>query len=177
MMNEGNAKDPKKTINKCWEIIQSNSIILKVVLVLVLFAFLAVVYNRANARDVSLTDVYGQFKSKTDIENMAVCDERDLKEFIGLDYTEYDSFIYCKSKEALGVDEVLIVKAKQRGDLDAVQDAVDSRIDSQEEAFESYGPKQVRMLKNAVVTKKGNYLFYCVAKDPEKYEEVFKNAV
>ena len=72
---------------------------------------------------------------------------------------------------------MLIVKAHSKEDLSPVKDAVDARIASQIKTFEGYGPEQVAMLKNAIVTTKGNYLFYCVSKNPEKYEEVFKDAI
>jgi hypothetical protein len=85
--------------------------------------------------------------------------------------------MYYKGKEALSVDEVLIVKAKNKDDLAQVKDLVEDRISSQTATFEGYGPTQVAELKNAIVETKGVYLFYCVAKNPDKYEEVFKDAI
>lgn len=159
----------KKNIN--------SSLITKIVLILVLIVFLAAVYSRANAKNVPMSTIESDLRSKTDMGSMENCNNRQLMQFIGLDYSNYDSFIYYKSKEALGVEEVLVIKVKHRSDLSAVQDAVDKRISEQVSTFESYGPSQVAMLKNALVTKKGRYLFYCVGSDPEKYEGVFKHAV
>ncbi len=90
--------------------------------------------------------------------------------------TNHISFI--KEKEALSVEEVLVVKAHSKDDLTSVKDAVDARIASQIKTFEGYGPGTGGDAeKNAIVTTKGNYLFYCVSKTPEKYEEVFKDAI
>ncbi|NLD11725.1 DUF4358 domain-containing protein [Aminicella lysinilytica] len=160
-----------------YKIVSNNSAMTKIVLVVVLVIFLAVVYSRANADNVSMSKIENDLKAKTNIETMQKCNDRQLKQFIGLDYLNYDSYIYYKSKESLGVDEILIVKAKHRSDLDAVQDAVEERISQQTSTFESYGPTQVSLLKNAFVIKKGRYLFYCVSKTPEKYEEVFQHAI
>lgn len=124
-----------------------------------------------------MSKIEDQLKSKTDITSMQRCNNRQLMQFMGLDYTNYNGYIYYKSKEALGVDEILIVKVKQRSDLTSVQESVESRIDSQISTFESYGPTQVSLLKNAIVYKKGKYLFYCVAKNPDKYEGVFRHAI
>ena len=96
---------------------------------------------------------------------------------MGIDYSAYDEVIYYKSKVALDVSELMIVKANDKNDLNGVQDAVEKRISSQINTYRDYGPEQVRQLKNAVITKRGKYLFYCVAKDPEKYEGVFYRAV
>ena len=135
--------------------------ILKCVLLVVLFAFLAIVYSRENAKDVSMQ------KQKP----------RDLVQFIGLDANNYEAVLYYKSKEALSVDEVLVIKVKNKSDVKAVKDAVEKRITSQIEAFDNYGPEQVKELKNAIVTSRGKYVFYGVAKDPDKYEEVLLSVI
>ena len=94
-----------------------------------------------------------------------------------MDANNYDSFLYYKSKEALSVDEVLIIKVRNKSDIKAVQDAIEKRINSQIEAFDNYGPEQVRELKNAIITSRGRYVFYGVAKDPDKYEEVLLSVI
>jgi len=155
----------------------NSSLITKVILILVLIVFLALVYSRANAKDVPMSKIDSDLRAKTDVEKMEKCNNRQLMQFMGLDYSNFQSYVYYKSKEALGVEEVLIIKVRHRSDLASVQDAVDKRITSQISTFESYGPSQVAMLKNAIVTKKGRYLFYCVSSDPDKYEGVFKHAI
>lgn len=149
----------------------------KIIFVAVLIIFLALVYSMQDADDVSLSQIDNALQEQTDISDMQKCTDRQLMQFIGLDASSYDSYIYYKSKAALGADELLIVKAKNKSDLDGVQDAVETRIDNQIKTFEGYGPEQVAMLKNAVIEKRGNYLFYCTADNPQEYEEVFKNAI
>ena len=158
-------------------IVVDHSRITKIVLLAFLIAFLTTVYVKANAKNVPMSDIDSQLRSKTDVTSMEKCNNRQLMQFIGLDHSNYNGYIYYKSKAALGVSEILIIKAAHHSDLDAVQDAVEKRIDSQIATFESYGPSQVAMLKNAIIIKRGRYLFYCVGKDPEKYEGVFKHAI
>lgn len=160
-----------------YKITSNNASITKIVMIIILIIFLVVVYSSADAKNISMSKIENAFKAKTDLEQMQKCNSRQLKEFVNLDSSNYASVMYYKSKESLDVSEILIVKAKNRSDLDAVQDAVDERINSQISTFDSYGPSQVAMLKNAVVVKKGKYLFYCVSKNPDKYEEVFKHAI
>lgn len=151
--------------------------ILKAVLIIVLLIFLALIYHRENAKDVPLPDIENSLIKKTDIEKMQKANSRDLLQFIGLDANNYDSFIYYRSKEALAVDEILIIKVKNKSDVKGVEDAIDKRINSQIEAFDNYGPEQVRELKDANVVTRGNYVFYGVARNPDKYEEVLLNAI
>lgn len=158
-------------------IYKHSSIIIKIVLVAVLIAFLITVYAQNNAKDVPMSTIDKAFQKQTSVTTMKKCNSRELMEFMGIDSSQYEGFMYYKSKNALGVSEVLVLKAHKGTSLSGAEDAAETRIDSQTHTFESYGPKQVSMLKNAIVLKKGQYLFYCTAKNPDKYEEVFKNVI
>lgn len=151
--------------------------VVKVILVAVLLFILAAFCSLQDAKDVPLSQIDKALQKETRIEQMENCNERQLMQFIGIDASVYDSFIYYKSKKALGVEELLIVKANDKGDLDSALDAVESRIDNQIKTFEGYGQEQVALLNKAIVTQRGDYLFYCVDNSPEKYEEVFNRAV
>ena len=136
------------------------------------------VYADGNAKDVPMEDIENKLIEETDLGKMAKCGNRNLMQFLNLDYQQYDEYLYYKGKEALSVDEVLIVKAKNRGrSLCGKRTLWKNRIDSQITTYEGYGPSQVALLKNAVVTTKGKYLFYCTGKSAEKKEEVFDSVI
>ncbi len=174
--NTDNTKGNSRTIEMTTA--EKGALVIKVVLVAVLLLFLFFVYRGNSAKDVPVKDIETALVKQTNIEKiMEPCGDRDLLQFMGLDYRDYDSYVYYKTSEALGVDELLIVKVKNKSDLTGVEDAVDKRVSSQITKFDSYGPSQVRELNNAIIEKKGKYLFYCAAKSPEKYEEVFRDAI
>ena len=145
------------------------------ILLLVLFLFL--VYRQVDANDVPLSTIKSELTAKTDLSMFEECDERALKQFIGIEPSAYKEYIYYKGTEALSVDELLILKVEDKSTLGGLMDQCEKRVASQINAFESYGPEQVSRLKNAVYFQKGNFLFYCVGKDTVPYEEVFKDVV
>lgn len=149
----------------------------KAIFVIILAAFLIGVYADGSAKDIPMKDIEKQLIKNTDINKMEKCSNRDLMHFFNLDYEQYDSHIYYKGKEALSVDEILIIKAYHKDDLNAVKDAVEKRIDSQTATFEGYGPQQVALLKNSIVITKGKYLFYGTGKNADTIKEVFTDAV
>lgn len=152
-------------------------VLVRLLLILALAAFLRGVYTSADAADVSMESIRTAMLEKTKISSLQECHERKLLQFMGINYQNYDSYIYYKSKESLGVDEVLVVKVKNTSDLEGLKDAVESRIKSQEKVFDGYGTEQMKLLKNGIVETKGKYLFYCVSEDSAQYEEVFRDAV
>lgn len=149
----------------------------KIIFVVILAAFLTAVYSEGNAKDVPLTDIEDALKSNTDMTAMEKCGDRMLMQFLGLDYQQFDSYIYYKGTEALSVDELLIIKGKPQQDLGSAKDAAEKRIESQIKTFEGYGPKQVAQLEDARVKIKGDYLFYSVGSLTDEWEEVFKNVI
>lgn len=174
--DEHNSKDPKR-IPKSVLAKAGASTIMKIVLVLMLIVFLLSVYYMNDAEDVPMQKIEKALIEKTDIDDLKHCNSRELLEYIGIDYASYESVLYYKSREALDVKEILIVKAKDKNDLPDVQDAVDKRVASQITTYRDYAPDKVAELNNAMVTKRGKYLFYCVAKDPETYEGVFLHVI
>lgn len=151
--------------------------ITKIVLIIILLVFMTLVYASSNAKNISLETFEETLKSKSNMAGMKKCTNRQLMQFMNLDYNSYDSFLYYRSKDAMSADELLIIKAYKKNDIPLVEDAVDARIASRIKTFEGYAPNQVNLLNNAVIYKKGRYLFYAVGKNADSYQEVFEDAV
>ena len=149
----------------------------KILFTVVILAFLFLVYSHDNSKDVPLADVEDLLLQQDTITSMEKSGARQLMQFLNLDADTFEEFLYYRGKEALSVDELLIVKVKSADDISIVRDAVEKRIEDQIKTFESYGPKQVASLKSAVVESKGSYIFYCTGEYAEKYKEVFFNVI
>lgn len=151
---------------------------IKAGLILVLILFLVVIYGRDGAADVDLGELRGTIKESCDMGDLKSTKDRDLMQFMGLNAENYeDSYFYLKSREALAVEELLVIKTHNVNKLDAAKDACEGRIDSQINTYKGYGVEQVRMLEQATLFTKGDYLFYSVGDNSREYEEVFRRAV
>ncbi|MBQ1407195.1 MAG: DUF4358 domain-containing protein [Eubacterium sp.] len=155
----------------------ARSLIVKIILTAVLAVFLTAVYRSSSTTDIPVSVIEAELKGLPAVSGMQQCGTREVLHFLEIDTTSLDSFAYYKSTQALGVDEIFIVKAVEKEDLESVRDAVEDRIASQIKTFESYGPEQTARLKHAIVTIRGKYLLYCTAENPDEIEEVFLNAL
>lgn len=149
----------------------------KVSFVLILVLFLGFVYADQTAKNVPMEKIDKAVEAKIPENSMEKCNDRDLAHFIGLNHSDLDGYIYYKGTQALSVDEVLIVKTKNKEQKNQVKDAVEKRIKSEKKTFEGYGPEQVSLLRNAIVKTKGNYVFFSVGKNSDKIEEAFKDVI
>ncbi len=76
-------------------------------------------------------------------------------------------------------EEVLILKMKDKTDMDAIRKVMETRLKNQTELFKSYAPDEVLKLNSAVIEVKGNYAFFAITntKDSSKAKKIFTDAV
>lgn len=149
----------------------------KIFYTLILIIFLASIYVHGNAEDIPLHDVNKMLMEEKTLSSMTASYDRQMMEFMNIDPDSLTEYIYYQGTEALSVEELLIIKVKDRSQLSSLKDAIEQRIEEQINTFESYGPVQVAMLENAIISTRGNYIFYSVGEHSEKYKEVFFNAI
>ncbi|MDY6038185.1 MAG: DUF4358 domain-containing protein [Eubacterium sp.] len=149
----------------------------KFVFMIVLAAFLSFAYIGQSAKDIPVSKIEKSMSKCLKEQKLKKCMDRDLMHFMEIDPSSIDGYFYYKSSEALSVEELLVIKVKSHNNLNEFRDSIEKRISNQHKTFESYGPKQVSQLDNALIIQKGTYLLYYVGDDIQKIEEVFRNAI
>ena len=77
----------------------------------------------------------------------------------------------------MSVNEVLVVKVKDESQIEDIEKAVQTRLDTQKKSFEGYGVEQTKLLRSAVVESKGSYTILVVSKDADKIDEAFRKSI
>lgn len=113
-----------------------------------------------------------QYLPEETLSSMKEGDNNALKRYLGLQSIDGDWAFYT-AKSMMDVDELLIVHSEDDDSQKDVQRAVENRIATQKKTFNGYGTNQTMLLENAIVTQKGNYFFYAVGENAEKWEDVF----
>lgn len=137
-----------------------------------------------------IMDVSSDKVSKTDIETVKnevnkvsgfaevpEAENRTIKRFYGLDPNEYEGIIFYAPQDDMAVEEMLIVKLKDVSQQEAVEQAVEERLDTQLKSFEGYGAEQVAMLKKHVLNVEGNYIFYMVGEKAQEAQKTFLHSL
>lgn len=153
------------------------SLLIKISFLIVLFVFLALVYGAGTAKNVPMKKIEKAMSSSKYTKGMETQTPRELARYMKLSSSDFDGFYYARATDNLAVDEVLVVKAKSRDQLNQLKDAVETRVNQQTKNYQGYAPKQVAKLKNHKVLTKGKYLFYCVADKPDKISEVLTDVI
>lgn len=151
---------------------------IKKYIVVLSFALTALILSGCGINnDKSLNSIVTEINSKVPLNNMQKGDSKALKRFFGLNSNEFKDFVLYSPKSTMDVEEMLIVKLKDKSQAQSVEDAIDSRVNKQIESFSGYGPKQVALLQDYEVKSKGDYVFYSVSNNLEKITDAFKESI
>lgn len=110
-------------------------------------------------------------------ENYIQEDNRNMRRFLSIDPTVYQSISYYKNKDDMEASELVVVQFKDHGQAQAFSDAMEKRMQNQENTYGGYLPKQADLVKKGVVYTQANYGLYVVNKDADQILTNFKDAL
>ena len=111
------------------------------------------------------------------VKNMEETGTKGLKRYYGLNASDFDSVVLYTPESSMEVDEMLIVKVKDKSQIEGLEDAIDNRVNSQLQSFGSYGPEQCALLNDYELKTKGKYVFFAVSENAEDLKEAFKESI
>lgn len=100
-----------------------------------------------------------------------------MRRFLSIDPTVYQSISYYKNKDDMEASELVVVQFKDHGQAQAFSDAMEKRMQNQENTYGGYLPKQADLVKKGVVYTQANYGLYVVNKDADQILTNFKDAL
>lgn len=152
-------------------------IFIKIGLILCLLVFISSMLITKSDSKKSVGDVEKSITEAVDLSNMEKGGDRDVRRAFGINVNDYDGVAYYKPVSTMDVEEILIVKLKSNDQADALESAVQSRVDSQLQSFQGYGAEQCQLLENAVIKVQGNFVLYAVSKDTSACKETFLSSL
>ena len=110
-------------------------------------------------------------------EDIKKCDNQKIKKEFGFTHNDFEYITYYASDSVMEVRELLIIKLKDKSQLDSVKEAIEKRVEEKSELFKGYAPEQSAMLDNYVLEYKKGFLIYAVSDTPDQLISAFKKAV
>jgi len=74
-------------------------------------------------------------------------------------------------------NEVVLFRAKDEAAADAIEEAVEIRLEDREESYADYLPEEAAKLDEAVVEQEGVYVAVCVSPDSQQAESIIDKAL
>ncbi len=108
---------------------------------------------------------------------LKVRDDKTLKKEFSFGEEDVATVMYISSDSIMEVQELLLVEAKSKDDVQKIAEAIQSRVESKKALFKNYAPEQSALLENYTLIKKGKFVFYIVSDSPEAAIKAFKKAL
>lgn len=129
-------------------------------------------------KEVPLKNILNEMQSKSDItSNMQSGGEKELKRFYKLNSKDFNEFLLYLPSSSMNVEEILMIKVKDKSQIDSVESSIENRVSNQLESFNGYGAEQCALLEDYELKIIGNYVFFCVGKNASDIADRFKDAV
>lgn len=148
----------------------------KVSMTIVLLASILTVGCGVN-KDITVKEIEDSMINEVKFEKMEKGDSKSLKRFYGLNANDYEGVILYTPESTMDVNEMLIVKVKDKSQIESLQDSIDSRINYQLQSFSGYGPEQCALVENYELKTKGSFVFFAVSENAEDLKEAFMDSI
>lgn len=148
-------------------------LIIKTAMVVFLVGYLGILYNSDNARNIPVKQIAQVLEQNQSITSLNQEGRTDLKHYYQTDDRDLDGYFFYKAASPMAVEEICIMKAQDHGQADSLLKNAQAHLSSQKQVFEGYGTDQMALLNNAVVGKKGNYVYYMCGADAQSWRSAF----
>ena len=150
--------------------------VLKYGMVLVIFVYIIVLLVREGG-DAPMADVEKNVLAAVSTKGMEQAGTQDLKRYYGLNANDYEDVLLYLPDDVMSVNELLIIRLKDKSQAEDVRKTAQKRLDTQRESFEGYGAEQTKLVTSAILEARGQYVFLVVGKDADKAYSAFKKSL
>ena len=110
-------------------------------------------------------------------ENLQKSDKKMLKRLYGLYSDDYEEFSLCISKSTMEVNELLIIKVKDKNQIEAIECAMEQRVSNQLNNFGGYAPKQAKIIEDYELIARDKFVFLCIGENAENNKQIFIESI
>ena len=150
-----------------------------IVIVLIIIAVLGIIIiNNSNKNiQINIEDLATKIAESGAFEDeIAKIDSEMIMSDYNITTDEVEGFVSYQGSGATS-EEIVILKVKDKSNLNDVKDKINSRIQERKQAFQSYLPEEVGKIDNNILRVEGNYIIFCVSNDSSKVNQIINDYV
>lgn len=163
----------QKLVFHDWKRVDTVFTVVKSALLLFLVLYIGMLFQAEITKDVSMEKIQASMEQNSAVAKLTKGDVNTWKRAFSLHADDYPNAVLYTSDSMMDVSELLIVKVDNTEQFDDLETAVNHHLEEQKKKFHGYGTDQMDLLDHAVILEKGNYFFYGVSEQIERWEEVF----
>lgn len=149
-----------------------------IVIVLIIIAVLGIIMNNSNKNiQINIEELATKIAESGAFEDeIAKIDSEMIMSDYNITTDEVEGFVSYQGSGATS-EEIVILKVKDKSNLNDVKDKINSRIQERKQAFQSYLPEEVGKIDNNILRVEGNYIIFCVSNDSSKVNQIINEYI
>lgn len=149
----------------------------KKTLIVVLVNSIVFTIGCAKKVDVSVEDIESNIINNINIENLEKGNPKALRRLYGISQDDLEEFVLYIPKSNMDVEEVLILKVKDKEKIYDIEEKIEDRVERQIKNFDGYGREQVGLLNDYEIKIKDKYILFSVSDKSEDIKELFIKSI
>lgn len=137
-----------------------------VLFTLVLIVFVGM-YGVLKLKEPAMGDIEKSIVEAADLTNMVQGDSKKLRQLYYISKNEVEEFILYAPKTNMDANEILVLKAKDEGEVKSIKEKLTARVDKQSESFASYRPELKVIIDDYDLQDKGQYVYLIISEEKE----------
>ncbi len=143
-------------------------------LIAVFVAELALSQQRSN---IPFEEVSRAVEQSIDPDLMMSSGAKGFQRNYGLSSTDYEGVLLYTSVSGMSADEILLVKVKDRSQLEELTEKIEERRESRINDFSGYAPEEAAVMENAELITKGLYVLFLPYSEADEVKQAFLTAI
>lgn len=151
----------------------------KIAILSITFTIAAVSFTGCSSssnKNPKVSSIVSSIRKDFKINTLKKSDAAKIKKDFGIDSSKIEDYAFYIAPSFLKTDQILIIKAKDSSDVDAMKDKISKALQKKEDIFKSYLPKEADLVHKNVLDTNGKYILSVVSKDSDKIESAFNKS-
>ena len=133
--------------------------------------------SAAKTDGTSLKEVFNKISETVELPSMNEFNEQLLKRYYGITPEMVSDYAGGMDNSGVGQDEILLVKASDESQVEALRNALQTRFDQKLNEQENYNPKEAEKIRKCEVRESGLYVTLIISDDADKITEIVDGAI
>lgn len=112
-----------------------------------------------------------------DHETMTDAGIKGFRRHYKLRENDYDGIMVYQSLSGMSAEEVLLVKVRDRSQIEGLTDAIEARRESRMNDFAGYAPEEEALMQQGELLVKGNYVLFLPYRKAAEVKQAFLQAL
>lgn len=151
--------------------------IAKYLTIVLIGIFVAMMILSQKQSGATFEDVRSKVEAAIDHETMIDAGTKGFRRYYKLKEQAYDGVMVYQSLSGISADEVVLVKVKDRDQIEELTKAIEERRESRINDFAGYAPEEEAIMKQAELLVKGNYVLFLPCRNAPEIKEAFLHAL